>query len=213
MPWRAESLPPPNARIWGRGRGFAGVALLPPAAFAVHQLRYILAFGGRAGAELQETGHSYLHSVVPWLVLLLALAAGGFLRALARAFAGHASTSRHSASLAGLWLACSASLVAIFAGQEFLEGLFAAGHPAGLAGIFGEGGWWAIPAALCVGFVLAALLHATHWVVRQVAKSRTRTEAIWIGRAQAVTHRRDAPLVRFAPLIAGWSDRGPPPGG
>jgi hypothetical protein len=167
MPSRAERLSPSIVRIWGRGRGYATVALLPPAAFAGHQLRYVLAYGGRAGAEWQETGHSYLHSVVPWLVLLLALTAGGFLRALGRAFAGQTSASRYTASLAGLWLACSATLVAIFAGQEFLEGLFAAGHPTGRAGIFGYGGLWSIPAALCVGFVLAALLHGAHWVVRR----------------------------------------------
>ena len=54
--------------IGARIAGFAYIALLPPAAFAVHQLRYWLAYGSRAGIELQRTGHSYLHSVVPWLV-------------------------------------------------------------------------------------------------------------------------------------------------
>ena len=42
------------------------VALLPPAALLVHQLRFMLAFGSSAGAELQRTGHSYLNWVVPW---------------------------------------------------------------------------------------------------------------------------------------------------
>lgn len=100
----------------------AQVALFPPAAFAVHQLRYLLAYGGQAGVELQRTGHSYLHSVVPWIVLLLALVAGGFLRALGRACAGQTSLPRYSASLVGMWCACSACLVAIFACQELLEG-------------------------------------------------------------------------------------------
>ena len=120
--------------------GFAYVALFPPAAFAVHQLRYWLAYGSDAGVELQRTGHSYLHSVVPWLVLLLALAVGGFLRALGRAFAGQTSRARFTLSLTAMWLTCSAALIAIFACQEFLEGLLATGHPAGLAGIFGYGG-------------------------------------------------------------------------
>ena len=52
----------------------AQVGLLPAAAFAVHELRYVLAYGGHVGAELQRTGHSYLHSLVPWIILLLALA-------------------------------------------------------------------------------------------------------------------------------------------
>ena len=81
---------------------------------------------------------------------------------------------RYAVSLTGLWLLCSAALVAIFAGQEFLEGLFATGHPAGLAGIFGYGGWWAIPAALCVGLVLACLFHGALWVLDEVAKRRAR---------------------------------------
>ena len=129
---RTDAQAPPG--IGARIAGFAYIALLPPAAFAVHQLRYWLAYGSRAGIELQRTGHSYLHSVVPWLVLLLALTIGGFLRALGRAFAGHTSPARFTLSLTAMWLVCSPALVAIFACQEFLEGLFATGHPAGWRG-------------------------------------------------------------------------------
>lgn len=185
------------------------MALLPPAAFAVHQLRYLLAFGGHAGIVLQRTGHSYLHSVAPWIICLLALVAGAFLRALGRAFSGEKSLPRFTASLAGLWLACSASLVAIFACQEFLEGLFATGHPAGLVGIFGYGGWWAIPAAFCVGLVLAAALHGARWVLRAVAARRTRTSRR-LRTGPPVRRPRAAEVAAFAPLVAGWSGRGPP---
>ncbi|HTW11839.1 MAG TPA: hypothetical protein VME01_03770 [Solirubrobacteraceae bacterium] len=197
--------------IGARVAGFAYVALLPPAAFAVHQLRYWLAYGSRAGIELERTGHSYLHSVVPWLILLLALTIGVFLRALGRAFAGHRSPARFTLSLTAMWLVCSAALVAIFASQEFLEGLFATGHPAGWAGIFGYGGWWAIPAALSIGLVLATLLHGARWLVREVAHRRTRPYLTAIGLAPRVACRpRDAVLGRRAPLVAGWSGRGPP---
>ncbi len=191
-------------------RALVQVALLPPAAFAVHQLRYLLAFGGSAGVELQRTGHSYLHSLVPWLVLLIGLAAGAFLRALGRAFAGHTSAPRYTLSLAGLWLACSACLVAIFVCQEFLEGLFATGHPAGLAGIFGYGGWWSIPAALCVGLVLAAVFHGARWMLGEVAQRRARAVSICAGPALVVLRPRDALVARLAPLVGGWSGRGPP---
>jgi hypothetical protein len=133
---------------------------MPAAAFGVHQLRYYLAYGSAAGAMLTRTGHSYLHSVVPRIVLLVAVAAGGFLGALGRAVARQRSLGRYTTSLLGLWLACTACLIAIFATQEFLEGLVATGHPAGVAGIFGYGGWWSIPAALCIGLVLAALFTA-----------------------------------------------------
>jgi hypothetical protein len=191
-------------------RGLGQVALLPPAAFAVHQLRYILAFGSSAGLELQRTGHSYLHSLVPWVVLLIAIAAGGFLRSMGRSLSGHTSIPRYALSLAGLWLICSACLVAIFVCQEFLEGLFATGHPAGLAGIFGYGGWWAIPAALCVGLVLAAVFHGARWVLREVARRRARVTAVWLGPVLPAPRPRDAMVARLAPLVGGWSGRGPP---
>ena len=196
--------------VRARIAGFAYAALLPPAAFAVHQLRYWLAFGSNAGIELQRTGHSYLHSVVPWVVLLLALAVGGFLRALGRAFAAQTSPARFTLSLTGLWLVCSAALVAIFACQEFLEGLFATGHPAGWVGIFGYGGWWSIPAALCVGLVLATVLHGARWLVREVARRRARPYLAVTRRALHVARPCDAVLVPAAPLVSGWSGRGPP---
>jgi hypothetical protein len=183
---------------------------MPAAAFAVHQLRYYLAYGSAAGVELHRTGHSYLHSIVPWIVLLVALVCGGFLLALGRAVAGHRSVPRFWASLAGLWLVCSACLVAIFAAQEFLEGLFATGHPAGLVGIFGFGGWWSIPAALCVGLVLAALFHGARWVLDEVALRCARARPR-LGHPPASPRRlSDAVVARLAPLAEGFSGRGPP---
>ncbi len=186
------------------------MALMPAAAFAVHQLRYDLAYGSAAGAVLARTGHSYLHSLVPWIVLLAALAIGGFLGALGRAVAGQRSRPRFTLSLVGLWLTCSACLVVIFAAQECLEGLFATGHPAGLAGIFGFGGWWAVPASLCVGLVLAALLHGARWALNEIAERHGPPR-----RALRVPSpprpRGRAPVIpRPAPLAAGRSVRGPP---
>ena len=46
--------------------------------------------------------------------------------------------------------------------------------PLGLAGIFGYGGWWAVPAAVCVGLVLAAVFHGARWVLDEVAQRRER---------------------------------------
>lgn len=184
------------------------MALLPPAAFAVHQLRYELAYGAGAALELQRSGHSYLHSVVPWLVAALALAAGCFLRSVGAAFAGHTSTRSFTASLLTLWLGCTVALVAIFAGQELLEGVFAAGHPTGLAGVVGHGGWWALPVAACVGLVLAALLHGARWIVRVI--ERRTAPARRPGPAPArVWPVRLAPA-GDGPLNPGHGSRGPP---
>lgn len=191
-------------------RRVGAAALLPPAALAVHQLRYLAAYGNGTGAELQHTGHSYLHSVVPWIVLLLALAAGGFLRSLGRAMSGRTSLARYTTSFAWLWLACAVCLIAIFACQETLEGLFATGHPGGLAGVFGYGGWWSIPAALCVGLVLAACLHGARWVLEEVTRRLGGRRAAWAPPRLAVTRVRAAAVLPAVPLVGGWSDRGPP---
>jgi hypothetical protein len=201
-----------TARVQRAGviRRLAPLGLMPAGALAVHQLRYWLAFHGAAGAELQRQGHSYLHSLVPWIVLGLAVAAGVFVRTLGRAFGGRVSVSRHTVSFLALWLISAATLVAIYVCQEFLEGLFATGHPAGLAGVFAYGGWWSIPAAVLVGLVLTAAFHGARWVLREVAQRFGDRAA----RSRALpAPRRPVSVVlapRLAPLADGWSVRGPP---
>jgi hypothetical protein len=191
-------------------RGLARAAVLPAAAIAVHQLRYLLAYGSTASVELQRQGHSYLHSVAPWIVVALAWAAGTFLSALGRAMNGHTSAPRYGLSLVALWLICAASMVVIYSAQEFLEGLLATGHPAGLVGIFGYGGWWAIPAAVCVGLVLAALLHGARWVLHEVAARRVRPPRAPSSLGRSGPRPADVSLPRLAPLALGWCGRGPP---
>ncbi len=199
--------------MFGNGRsvirGAGRTALVPAGVVAVHQLRYLLAFGGHAGAVLTREGHSYLHSLVPWIVALIGVAAGAFLWSLGRALAGQTSARRYTLSLGGLWLSCTVALLAIYVGQELLEGVLSTGHPGGLAGIFGYGGWWALPAAACVGLVLASMLHGARWVLREVAlrqassRPRVRRPAL-LPRPCAVA------LFPPSPLADGWSGRGPP---
>jgi hypothetical protein len=196
-----------RARPWlSAGR----IVLLPPAAFAVHQLRYELAYGSAAGEELRETGHSYLHSAVPWLVALLALAAGGFLLVAGRAFARRVAPRTRTVSFAGLWALSVVALLAIFAGQETLEGLFATGHPGGWAAVFGDGGWWAVPVAGCVGLVLATIFHTARWAVRRIVALRGPAVPAAHPRRSPAPRPRDVAVRAPAPLLAGWSSRGPP---
>lgn len=179
---------------------------------AVHELRYLLAFGRGAGLELQRQGHSYLHSVAPWIALVVALVAGLFLRALGRAFSGRTSVSRLSISFAALWLACTACLVAIYIGQEFLEGALATGHPSGWIGVFGYGGWWSIPAAVCIGLVLAAVYHAADWVLSEVSRRYGASLPTRRRRTQTPLRPAGRARPRPAPVAGGWSLRGPPRG-
>lgn len=155
-------------------------------------------------------GHSYLHSVVPWLIFLIAIWVGVFLQALGRAFGGQDTVSGFTISFTGLWLLCALCLVAIYSCQEFLEGLFLAGHPGGLMGIFGYGGWWAIPASAAVGLVLAAIFHGTGWVLKEVARRYGREIPARRPRIAPAPRPHCVPVPRPAPMAGGWSGRGPP---
>ncbi|HWC85721.1 MAG TPA: hypothetical protein VG388_04230 [Solirubrobacteraceae bacterium] len=187
----------------------APLALMPGAAFAVHQLRFLLAFR-EAAFELQRQGHSYLHSLVPWIVLGIAFVVGAFLRALGRALGGRCSLPRYTLSFAALWLACSTCLILLYAAQEVLEGQFATGHPGGVSGVFGHGGWWSIPAAIAVGMVLAAAFTGAHWVLHEVAQRRRRALAVTQEPVATVWPPREIVVLRLAPLADGSSGRGPP---
>lgn len=188
----------------------ARAGMVPVAAFAVHQLRFLLAFGGGAGAELKETGHSYLHSVVPWIMLVIGLSVGAFLWSLARAASGRRSLVNRRLSFARLWLVCALCLLAIYCAQETLEGLFATGHPTGIEGIFGFGGLWSIPSAAGVGLVLATLMHGASWTLEQVSRRCGSAPQLRARRAPMVLRPLDAVTISPAPLVRGWCDRGPP---
>jgi hypothetical protein len=178
--------------------------------FAVHQLRHWLAYGKRAGVGPAAQRDSYLQSVVPWIVLLIALAVGTFLLALGRALNGGGSVSRYTLSFSALSWLCAACLVAVCTTQEFLEGLLATEHPGGLAGIFGSGSRWSILAALVVALMMAAVFHSARLVLHAVAKRHARPMAL-AGRPPASARTRvDVLLPAVAPVADGWSGRGPP---
>ena len=112
-------------------------SILAVGAFALHQLRYLLAFGGESAAE----GHRYMADLLPPLsVLVLAAILATLLRGTEGASPAPAPLARRIAIFAG-------ALLAIYFGQELLEGLMAAGHSANLAALLADGGWVALPLA------------------------------------------------------------------
>jgi len=135
-------------------------------------LRFRLAFGTDAGEELAHQGHGYLGYVTfaagPLLALVMALwlvrlASPRATMTTGRSF-GFGSWSR-------AWVTGAAALFAIYAGQELLEGVFAAGHPTGLDGVLGEGGWLALPLSVLLGGTVAAGLGVAHALERRTATS------------------------------------------
>lgn len=145
-----------------------GLVLLPAGAFVLHQLRYSLAYGPQAGAQLSSQGHAYLGSLVPWIVLATAGALGARLARVA--LTGRA---RRIPSFVAVWATAAFALVGIYTAQETLEGILAQGHPGGFAGVFGHGGWWSLPLAVLVAFVIALLVRAGAALERVFARSIT----------------------------------------
>ena len=187
------------------------VARVIPAAFAAFELRYLFASLARAGGGLQWAARSSVHSPSLWVLLVLAVGACWMLREMGRALVGCASRPRCSLALVCLWLVCSSALLALFCWELVLRGPAMAGHSAGLpVAAFGPAGWSSALAALCFGFLLAISLQGVWRVLREVAR-------IWAGqipsRRQRVVAARLVEVVSLptaVPLLAGWSNRGPP---
>jgi hypothetical protein len=131
-----------------------GAALLTLGALAVHQLRYLIAFGPSSGEALHREGHGYLAAALPVLVALAValLAATLVTGALARSAAGAGLGAGP-----GRALFYAAALLSVFVSQELVEGALAPGHPAGLAAVVEGGAWVAAPLALGFGVIAAVV--------------------------------------------------------
>jgi hypothetical protein len=180
-------------------------AILALGAFALHQLRYLIAFGDSSSAELAWQGHAYMADALPVLgVFVLSALLATLIRGRYGAGLRRISLSRRTAIFA-------AALLVIYTSQESLEGMLAAGHPGGLAAVLAAGGWLAIPLALALGAVAALLASALEGVElaivrRRAARALHRAPRVQ-GRAQAA---RDAKRL-LAPLALGLASRPPPP--
>jgi hypothetical protein len=182
-------------------RSYRGLLLLPAAAFVVHQARYMLAYGSSASTELSAQGHSYLDSLVPWFVLALGIGLALFLRRVVR---GDFHTSRASAP--AVWLLTWAGLLGIYVVQESLEATLASGHPGGIGGVFGHGGWWAIPVSAIVAAAVTVLLRVARAVLRFASRLRPRP----LRGPAAVFQPASVVLAVPAPLAYARASRGPP---
>jgi hypothetical protein len=143
-----------------------GIALIALGALAVHELRYLVAYGHDAGAALASQGHGYLSEFGGLAVGLgLALLLGSVLgrAGLARAHRGARPAFGSTAALYG------GAIVAAFCAQESAEGLLFAGHADGLAAPVANGGWVALPLALLAGLLCALAARALESVDEALA--------------------------------------------
>jgi hypothetical protein len=157
-------------RLWPKLRT---VALLAAGSVLVHELRYVAGYGSNAGAALAEQGHSYMPWIEALATVLIVASLTRFVLALVRASCG-AAPVRPAPRFQHLWLASSIALAAIYTVQEGFEGTFAPGHPAGLVGVYGHGGWTALLFSVVVGALIAAVTMLAHHAVRLVARRAER---------------------------------------
>jgi hypothetical protein len=106
-----------------------------------------------------------------------------------------------------LWALASCCLTVIYSLQEWLEGQVELGHPAGLGGIFGRGGWLAILLSVAIGAAVAFALRGASAVIELVAPRRRSRQKDLLPRLRppAATH---APKLDV--LAAHLAGRGPP---
>jgi hypothetical protein len=178
-------------------------SILAVGAFALHQLRYLIAPGTSSAAL---SSHGYMPDLLaPIAVLVLAGALATLVRGTEGASPARAPLGRRAAVFA-------AALLAIYVGQECLESIVSFGHPAGAFTALAAGGWVAVPLALAIGALGAALATALEAIERVIAV--VHSERRRRSRAPAVRGRElPARALRLAsaPLAFGLARRPPPP--
>jgi hypothetical protein len=185
-------------------------ALIAASALALHELRYLVGYGDRAGQAIAEQGHSYLSVAGALVAFALALAGVQLAAVLLGALRGSADERRPPFAL--VWALASAALLAVYAGQELTEGLLAAGHPAGLDALAGNGGLVAVPLAVGLGLLVALGLRGARAAIAAVAK-RPRAAVPRPWRRVALVHAAPAPaLAILSPIARNLAGRAPPAG-
>ena len=185
--------------------------LLLGGVLGIHELRYLLAFGDQTASTLAHTGHGYLATAVPLCGLVLA---AGLAWCLLQAAVGSTRDTGHRAiSRQRLWGLASAALLAIFAGQELVEGWLSSGHPGGLTVVFGAGGWTVVPLALAFGGVVtlcAGIAERAERALRQARGSRQPRPLWWVSSDRPGVLIERARLCASNLLARHLAGRGPP---
>jgi hypothetical protein len=191
-----------------RSRLRAG-ALIAASALALHELRYLVGYGDRAGQAIAEQGHSYLPVAGALAALMIALAGVQMAASLSGLLRGP-SLRRPRPSLALTWAASAVALLCVYAGQELTEGMLSRGHPTGLAAVFGHGGLVAVPLAIALGLLVALVLRGARAVLGAAAE-RPAAAVPRQRRLAAVIRLAAGPLLApTSPLAANLAGRAPP---
>jgi hypothetical protein len=179
-------------------------ALVALGALAVHQLRYLAAYGSDTGHQLAHQGHGYLFSALPVVAGFAAAALAACV--LRSAVAGMPNRTRSAGPLL-----YALAIVSVFSCQELMEGAFSEGHAVGLGAVFAHGGWLAVPLALVIGWTCSALDRGVRRLENLAAGARGRR--VRRSRPEATVGRPHCVLTipRIAAPLAFGIARRPPP--
>jgi hypothetical protein len=179
-------------------------ALIGASALALHELRYLIGYGGSSGA-LAGQSHAYLPVAGALVAAVLAFAAAQLVRGLRRGGADARATP-----LWRSWGTCTLALLFVFCGQELTEGLLAGGQASGPAALIADGGVWAIPLALGFGLMVALVLRGAGAALAAAARRSGREP--W-ARGREARPARPAPApwpAATSPLARNLAGRAPP---
>lgn len=195
-----------------RGSALHSVARVIAASVAAFELRCLIQSAATAAAGLQCTVLEAAQPTIAWSLLLLAAGACLLLYQIGRDLVGRLPRPRWSVALVAFWLVCSLGLFALLRCQTALFGLHAGGHPAGPPGaLLGPAPWSSLAVALAAGLALASSLQCAWRLVCQVTRMWGHRLSRWWRQGLVATHLAVSLAPPVAePLLAGWSDRGPP---
>jgi hypothetical protein len=190
-----------------KGRTLLLAALVAVAVLVLHELRYLIGYGGLAGDALASQGHGYLQFASAGVLLLLGLGVGQVLLAVRRALRSAAADPAPPFGL--LWLASICALLTVYCGQELLEGALSPAHPNGFAALAVDGGWSALPLAVGLGLIVALVLRGVAAAEALVAR-RARRQRGSVRAPRAWLPRPDAEIPLISVLARKLASRAPP---
>jgi len=183
------------------GTRLRACALVVAAALAVHQVRYLAAYGDGASRALERQGHGYL----PLLFAVAGVLAAAGLLALLLALAARRPPAPPRA-LARRWLRAGLAVAAVYSCQELAEAALFPGHPGGLNALLAADGWIALLLAAAAGLVVALLARGADALLADRASRATRAHPAAASLPLPPSRERFAASV-LATHLAG---RGPP---
>lgn len=179
-------------------------ALIAASALALHELRYLIGYGGSSGA-LAGQSHAYLPVAGAIVAAVLALAVAQLVRGLRSG-----GTDGRTTSLWRAWGLCTLALLVVFCGQELAEGLLAGGHPSGVEALTADGGAWAVPLALGLGLFVALVLRRAGAALAAAARRRRRAPRVRKRAALPARPPAGPGPVALSPLARNLAGRAPP---